>query len=354
MVEIDRSKPVMVTGATGYVAGRLIELLLEEGMTVHAPVRDLKNKEKLKYLDKLEKENPGKIIYFKADLLKERSYDDAMNGCELVFHTASPFKTNVKDPQKELIEPALSGTRNVLESVNRTSSVKKVVLTSSVAAILGDNKDLQEIPGGIADESNWNFSSSLEHQPYSYSKTVAEKEAWKIAESQNRWRLVVINPAFVIGPGINPKSTSDSFNLIKQLGDGSMRSGVPDFELTFTDVRDVAEAHFKVGFKPNVQGRYIIGNERKTFLQTAQILRKEFGDKYPFPKRQIPKFLVWLMGPLAGNGITRKFVSRNIGYPWKVDNSKSIKELEINYIPFENSIIEFFEQMIDAGVFDKK
>ena len=69
MKVIDRAKPVMVTGATGYVAGRLVEKLLNEGLTVHAPVRDPDNADKRKYLDELAEKSPGQIRYFKADLL---------------------------------------------------------------------------------------------------------------------------------------------------------------------------------------------------------------------------------------------------------------------------------------------
>ena len=86
----------MVTGATGYVAGWIVKKLLDEGLTVHAPVRNPDNIESLKYLDALASKSKGQIKYFKADLLKEGSYDEAMKDCELVFHTASPFINTVK------------------------------------------------------------------------------------------------------------------------------------------------------------------------------------------------------------------------------------------------------------------
>lgn len=351
MMQIDKSKPVMVTGATGYVAGWLVKKLLDEGFTVHAPVRDPEKKEKLKYLNELVDKATDKIKYFKADLLAPGSYDEAMKGCALVFHTASPFTSKIKDPQKDLVDPALKGTRNVLESVNKTESVKRVVLTSSCAAVFGDSKDLLSLPNGTATEENWNTTSSLNHQAYSYSKTIAEKEAWKMNKAQNRWDLVVINPTLVIGPGINPKSTSESYNLIKQLGDGTMKMGVPPFEIGVVDVRDVAEAHFKAGFMPEAEGRHIVSSESKTFLQLADYLRPNFGKDYPLPKRQLPKFVVWLSAP--SGGVSRKMVSNNMGYPWKVDNTKSKEKLGIKYISPEKSINDFFQQMVDNGVFNK-
>src|SRR5665648_774547 len=91
MKNINKAKPVMVTGATGYVAGRIVKRLLEEGLTVHASVRNPDNIDSLKYLDAIAANSKGTIKYFKADLLNESSYDEAMKECELVFHTASPF-----------------------------------------------------------------------------------------------------------------------------------------------------------------------------------------------------------------------------------------------------------------------
>ena len=88
------------------------------------PVRNPNNSDKLKYLNAIAENTPGQIKYFKADLLDEGSYTEAMVGCSVVFHTASPFKIDVTDPQKELIDPAKLGTRNVLETANRTPSVK--------------------------------------------------------------------------------------------------------------------------------------------------------------------------------------------------------------------------------------
>jgi len=353
MAGIDTSAPVMVTGATGYVAGWIVKALLERGFTVHAPVRNPSDATKRKYLEALAAESPGRIEYSEADLLKEGSYAAAMAGCRIVFHTASPFKIDVADPQRELIDPALLGTRNVLEEVNRTPSVLRVVLTSSCAAIYGDNADLAKTPNGVFTEEVWNTSSSLEHQPYSYSKTLAEREAWKIAEAQSRWDLVVINPSLVIGPGINPYATSESFNIVKQLGDGSTKSGVPFMGMGAVDVRDLAQAHLAAAFRPAAKGRHIVSGHDTDFPALARTLLPKYGDDYPIARRVMPKWLVWLVGPMVNKALSRKVVSRNVGLPWKADNSKSIRELGVTYRPLEESMNDFFQQLVDTGAFSK-
>lgn len=347
MANSTKETKVMITGATGYVAGWIVKKLLDEGYIVHAPVRNPDDPEKLKYLNELSANAPGEIHFFKADLLTEGSYETAMKECEIVFHTASPFFINVKNPLKDLIEPAQLGTRNVLEQAKKIPSVKRVVLTSSCAAIYGDNKDLQNTKTGMYTEEYWNETSSLDHQPYSYSKTLAEKEAWKIYESQKQWDLVVVNPSLVLGPGINPNGTSESFNLVRQLGDGTMKAGVPDWSLGAVDVRDLANAHYQAAIKPEAKGRHIISGHNSSFFEMAQILSKRYGNKYPLPKKLMPKWLIWLFGPMIDKSMTRKVVSRNLNYALKFDHSKSVKELGVQYRPLEESMVDFFQQMID-------
>ncbi|MFA6816605.1 MAG: NAD-dependent epimerase/dehydratase family protein [Lentisphaeria bacterium] len=347
---IDKKKPVMVTGATGYVAGQLVQLLLQKGFLVHAAIRDLDHPEKLKYLNAIADQAPGKIQYFKSDLLKKGSYAEAMSGCELVFHLASPFTLKVDNPLKELIEPAKLGTRNVLEQATKTPSVKRVVLTSSVAAIYSDNADIKKTPGGIFNENVWNTTSSLEYQPYFYSKTIAEKEAWNIAEKQNQWDLVVINPSLIIGPGINPYATSESFRMVKQFGDGSLKMGCPHYGFGIVDVRDVAMAHFKAGFTPEASGRYLIHAHNTDLYEMGRALLDKYGKDYPIPRRALPKWVVWLFGPMINKAMTRKMVHLNVGIPWLGDHSKGVRELGLTYRPMKESMEEMFQQLIDANI----
>lgn len=129
----DKMSTSLVTGGTGFVGLYVIKLLLERGHRVHTTVRSLKNKSKCKPLLDLQTQYHGLLHLFEADLMKADSFTEAMKGCEVVYHVASPFliPDQIKDGFKDCVEPALEGTRNVLESVNKTKSVQRVVLTSS-------------------------------------------------------------------------------------------------------------------------------------------------------------------------------------------------------------------------------
>lgn len=353
MTHIDRNSPILVTGASGYIASWIVRYLLEEGRTVHATVRDPAKASSVGHLQAIAAKAPGTLKLFKAELLDAGSYDTAAAGCELVMHTASPFIiSGFADAQEALVRPAVEGTRNVLETVNRTPSVKRVVLTSSIAAVFGDNQDLRQVPGGVFTEEHWNTSSSVAHQPYSYSKVAAEREAWKIAKAQSRWDLVCINPAFVLGPSLTKVSQSTSIETILNLGNGKLRTGVPRLMFSLVDVRDVARAHILAGDTPAASGRHIIAAREASLLEMAKILSARFR-KYPFPKMEIPKLAAWLMGPITAD-ISRKFVSTNVGWPLKLDNSRSQRELGLKYRPVEQTLSEHFQQLIDDGLLRRR
>ena len=347
MKEIDSEKPILVTGGGGYIASWILRYLLEDGRTVRATVRS-KSPEKTGHLTRLAEGSPGTLELFEADLTRAGSFDEAMAGCELVMHTASPFFIEKsKDPEKELIGPARDGTRIVLEGANRTASVKRIVLTSSVAAVMGDAADIKNIQGDSFTEEHWNESSDLSHNPYPFSKTLAEREAWKIVEAQDRWDLLVINPSFVLGPALSDRSDSTSVNFMRDMVNGRFATGCPPFYFGVVDVRDVARAHILAGFTPGASGRHITSADTVPFLDMANILREKYGSQYKIPKKQVPAFMLYLIGPLFG--LSWKYVARNAGIAYRMDNSYSKKDLGLEYRPIKETLIESIEQLEKNG-----
>lgn len=351
MKNIDKSKPIMVTGANGYVASWLVKKLLDDGLTVHAAVRNPNDTKKLAHLNTAAANAKGEIKFFAADLLKPGSYRNAMEGCELVYHTASPFTTDVEDPQKELIDPAVKGTANVLNSAKEVSSIKRVIVTSSCAAMYTDAIDTVNAPEGKLTEQVWNTTASLDYQPYSFSKVLAEKKAWEIADTQEKWDLITINMSLVLGPALNPKhTTSESMNILKMLGGGELKMGAPKMGIGVVDIRDVAEAHYLAGFTPAAKGRYITSAHGTNILEMAKVLLPKYGDQYPLPKRAMPKWLLMLIGPLANKLFTRRFIKNNVNIPWNADNSKIKKDLGIKFKPLKETMEDSFQVLIDEGI----
>ena len=200
----------------------------------------------------------------------------------------------------------------------------------------------------------WNTTSTVNNNPYGYSKSVAEKLAWEMNEKQEKWKLVVINPSFVMGPTLSATSTSGTHGMIGQMADGTMKSGAPPFEIGMVDVKDVAEAHFNAAYLEDASGRHILSNKTLSMVDLANIIRNKFGDKWLLPTKAAPKWLIWLIGPIIDKSISRKMISNNMGHPWLANNSKSINKLGIKHTALENCIENMFQQMIDNGIAKKK
>ena len=341
--------PVLVTGANGYVASWLVKRLLERGFDVHGTVRDPRDPARTSHLRAIERDCPGTLSLFRADLLDPDGFDQAMAQCPLVFHTASPLVVrDVDDPARALVEPATRGTRTVLEAANRTPSVQRVVLTSSIVAIYGDAVDLEGIDEDRFDESHWNSTSSESHQPYSYSKTLAERLAWKMAESQSRWDLVVVNPGLVLGPGLSRHTNAEGVLILRDLGNGVHRFGAAELEFAVVDVRDVAEGHLRAGLITEAGGRHVLVGETLSLIEIADVLHARFGDGFPLPRRTVSKRATVMYAPRIG--ISHAVAKRNVGYPLRFDNRRARSALGLDFRPAAESVVEHFRQLLDDGL----
>ena len=253
----DNKDTVVVTGASGFVASWTIKYLLEKGYRVIGTVRGDPTSDKYKWIIDLDESNNNLISLVQADLLLDGVFDECIERADYVLHIASPYITSYDDPQKELVDPAVNGTLNVLKScLKYQDKIKRVVITSSMAAIT-------DSPVKKYTEADWNETSSLTRNAYYYSKKMAEKSAWNFYEKENPdWTLCVVNPWMVIGPELNPSvkqpNPSNMMTLLFIIGAYPVRL---NFSLGYVDVRDVALAHILVMEKIEAAGRYLCAAE---------------------------------------------------------------------------------------------
>jgi nucleoside-diphosphate-sugar epimerase len=337
------SNTVLVTGGSGYLACHLIKQLLQRGDTVHATVRSLSGSAKLRPLQTLAADAPGRLRLFEADLLKDGSFDAAMRDCAIVYHVASPFMLpeKIKDGEQQMLRPALAGTQNVLDGVNRAPSVRRVVLTSTVGAIFGDYADVMDMERQTLSEQYFNTSSNLHNNPYHYAKVRAEREAWRICQAQDRWSMVALNPGLILGPSLTPASDSGSLFLLDQMLRGVFFYGVPDLSLTTVDVRDAAAAHILAAHGATAHGRYILAEQRMvSLLEIARALRGVHRRPFLLPRNRIPNPLVRLIGPLFG--LTQEYLRNHLGIRFRVDNRRSVAELGVTYRPLRETLADHY------------
>ncbi|GLJ37506.1 hypothetical protein SUGI_0762060 [Cryptomeria japonica] len=213
---MDNKETVCVTGASGFIGSWVVRLLLEGGYSVHATVQDLGNEKETKHLESMEGAKE-RLKLFEVEVMDYDSVYAAISGCVGVFHLASPcIVDEVKDPQIQLLDPAIKGTTNVLQAAHK-AGVKRVVVTSSISAITPSPNWPADVP---KDENCWTDLDYCEKNGiwYPASKTLAEKAAWDFAKKTGL-DVVVINPGTVMGP-ILPPAINASMAMFLQLLQG--------------------------------------------------------------------------------------------------------------------------------------
>ncbi|BFG33859.1 hypothetical protein CerSpe_201340 [Prunus speciosa] len=243
---------VCVTGGSGCIGSWIVRLLLDRNYTVHATVKDLQDEGETKHLEALEGA-ATRLRLFQIDLLDYNSIFAAINGCSGVFHLASPnIIDQVQDPEKELLDPAIKGTLNVLTAAKQ-AGVIRVVLTSSIAAITPSPHWPSD---KIKDEDCWTDVDYCKQKGlwYSLSKTLAEKAAWEFAKEKGL-DVVVVNPGFVMGDVISPRLNASMVTLVRLL-EGCTET-YENICMGFVHFKDVALAHILVYENKSATGRHL-------------------------------------------------------------------------------------------------
>ena len=247
---------VLVTGGSGYIALHCIAELLKRGFYVRTSLRTTDKKKEI--VNSLQK-----IVYTKnmlefciLDLMQDKGWDKAVQGCTYVMHIASPVLAKGEDENKELIQPAVQGvSRAIHHSVKH--KVKRFIMTSSVAAIC------QGYEKNIYDENDWTDLDSNTITNYDVSKTKAEKYLWSFINDldiNEKIEVCTINPSFVLGPSLSDDIGSSNIVIEKLLND--LIPFVPRLNLGLVDVKDVAEMHIEAMLSNNAAGQRFILNKK--------------------------------------------------------------------------------------------
>ena len=324
---------VLVTGATGFIASRIIEQLLARGYRVRGTVRSLKNEASLAPLTALPRATE-RLELVVADLNTEGAFDAPAQDCDFVIHAASPYVLTVTDPQKDLVDPAVEGTRRLLSACAKSPSVSRVVVTSSMAAITDEPSSDHDLT-----ETDWNTKSTLQRNPYYLSKTLAEKAAWDFMERETpAFSLVVINPFMVIGPSLAP-SLNTSNQIFVDILKGAY-PGIMQLAWGFTDVRDVADAHVRAIETPSANGRYLCAGDVVTMKALVALLKANgWGEGHKLPRMSLPNILVKLASLTQPSGVG-SYLRTHVGRVPRYSTAKIRHELGMTFRPAAQSILD--------------
>ena len=320
---------VLVTGASGYIALHCISELLKKGYAVKGSLRNLDREEEVRSSIKKEVADDN-LEFYKLNLLSDDGWKDAMQGCDYLLHMASPFITYEPKNEDDLIRPAKEGTLRALKFA-KYAGVKKVVLTSSVAAIAYGHKK------PICGPSDWS-DINQNIGAYTKSKTIAERAAWDFINSQEQKNMTMttIHPGLVLGPLLSNDIDGASADIMNKLITGQF-PGNPNLNFTIVDVRDVALLHVKAISSDESNGKRCLTTS-KDYLHMSKLssILREGGYKKA-PSKNIPNFIVKFLALFSSE---MKGVARNLDRKYEVDISETISLFNWKPIEIKKTILD--------------
>jgi len=351
---------VLVSGASGFVAGHTVQVLLEKGYEVHGTVRSLEDKAKYEFLENIAAVTPGSLKLFEADLGVPNAFDAAARGCSSMLHIAS----QVGNMDEQAIQNAINGTLAAFQAAEQ-NKLEKLVVTSSVASLFPDAERLHSKGNdyGLVKDTDWNTVASREFGLYAYSKTQAEKAslAWLDEHKDMDGKMPFQYASIHFGLGIGPQQSTrvtTSNKLVELMLSGQLPMALP-FRLSVIDVRDVARAHVFVLEHEDAQGRYILGLDPKTSsvnpVDMMAVLKRHFPDSpIPHLHYEIPTFFNHILAradPRIDEYMLypAKFMDKHPGYD---DSRLRSLGFKYNYRNTSQTLIDAADSMIALGIVD--
>ncbi|WP_241286602.1 NAD-dependent epimerase/dehydratase family protein [Chryseobacterium arthrosphaerae] len=304
----------LVSGANGHLGNNLVRFLLKKGVPVRATVRNISNRKPFEGLN-------CEIV--QADITNKASFVKALEGVEVFYAVGASFKLWAKDPQKEIYDVNINGTRNTIEAAAE-AGVKKIVYVSSIAALNYTQLPAKESNGYNPDRRDMYYNS----------KNDGEKLAFELA-SRLGIELVSVMPSAMIGSeAFRPLNVS--YGVLKLI----LNKKIPvdtKITLNWIDVKDVAEGCYLAAEKGRAGERYILANEKCMTITDTTILANKL---YPELKLEIPRSvprgilmtiaaIMEFTARMSGKApvLTRKDIAMFSGLQQDFDISKARNEL---------------------------
>ena len=338
-----KQQTVLLTGSSGFIAKHIALNLLNAGYDVVGSVRSLSRGDEVRaavapHLNKgvdLDKN----LRFVALDLGRDNGWDAAMEGIDVLMHTASPFPLKAPKDENELIRPAVDGTLRALRAAHK-AGITRVVLTSSFAAIMR-----AKLPAGrtVFNESDWSDPKDPNIDAYSKSKTMAEQAAWAFARDMApEMALTTINPTMVLGPPLDVHF-GGSVEVVQRMLQAKDPM-LPRFGLGCVDVRDIAEMHVRAISNPQSEGKRILGvHSFRWFNELTQALKTRFPDR-KIVTRQAPNIMVKF---LALFDSTIRGIVPDLGRRFDSSNDRAKEILGMEFISADDSVIATAEFLID-------
>ncbi len=335
---------VTVTGASGYIGSYVVANLLARGRNVRATVRDVDDSVRVDHLKELEIAEEGSLEIVAMDLFDADSVNSAIAGCTDLIHTAAAVRISAKEPQRQIVDPSVIGTQNVVAAIDAAGTVERFVHTSSTAAI----RPINWKNGQTLTTETWADDATLENNPYGLAKVSAERivRDWH-SDGNGKPRMVTIHPSVVFGPPMSKIHLRGSLSFLNALVQRKIPLLIP-MQINIVDVRDVAEAHVRALTMGQNAGRYLTVSGDMQFSEISKTLREEYPE-LKTPRFSVPYLIALFFGPLFDKRITYSWAKQHLKRNLYWDATPAERELEMSWKSARVSVVESVPKMIELG-----
>lgn len=353
MAPVVKGDTVAVTGAAGFIGGWVVRGLLERGYRVRACVRDADDDTKVGFLKAMPAFASGRLTLHAADLDVPGCYDDVFRGCHGVAHVS--HVSTYDDPA--YVQRTCD---HIIASVDGSGSVRRVVVTSSIAAVISE-ADLQEVVRRpVLDEDRYPDETNPKRTPergqgYSMGKVIAQRAFSDAAERSGAWDAVTVCPGDNVGPILSAHQQSGGpwQHLIGKMlrGDCEIFQGTGPYRPWMTvDVRDDADCHIGL-----LESDKVHNGERYIAWSTD---RRDYADMCTSIDRVLPE-LRHDTGPVVdatpGRLKAREAEFRSIWAGTILRNDRVRAATGVTFRPLDDSIRDCVESLMSvAGVEPKR
>lgn len=335
---------ICVTGANGYIGSHVVREFLARGYRVKATVRDIQDPSRTQHLQHLS--GSERLELASADVLKASGWEEVLKDCDCLVHCAAAVKMAAREPQRDIVDVAVEGTRNVLLAASQSERTKRVVQLSSVAAMISYDKP-PEYQFGADD---WCDDATLSTNPYGLAKTRSERLAWELSKAGqdgHGFSMVAINPAVVFGPVLAKSHGEASVRVVLDILQRTF-PGCPAISFSVIDVRDVAQGCVSAAEKPELSGRYCLSADRLWWREIATELNQLLPEAR-FRTNRLPSALVYLAG-VFDSRVNVPFLRRILNRETRLDGLAALAPLQMNYRPLQETLLDSVHSFQQVGL----
>ncbi|KAA8647680.1 hypothetical protein EYZ11_006871 [Aspergillus tanneri] len=323
---------VLITGGSGHVGFRVLVEALRQGYRVRAAVRSESKARAIQDARSIQPYTNALSFIIVPDILEKGAYDDAVKDVDYIIHVASPIGASAGDYEENIVMPAVQGTLGILYSALSQPSIKRVIITSSAAAVAPDNPEVTFTSDNLVPDANGPYETY--RAAYRASKVLAYNRTRDFITSKNpHFTIINIMPSVVIGENELATTTTSIYS-----GTNTYMLA-PVLGIHISDPRPGFTCHLDDVAYVHVAALRVQTESHQNFAVNASIEGIDYNDAIRIVQKRFPKEIEQGIFPLGGHVEALRV---------RFDASRTEDVFKIKFKPFEEQVVSVAQAYVDV------